>query len=196
MILSDKDIKKYIKEGKIIIKPKPNFKRQLGSASFDLRLGNEFRVFEHTKKPFIDTKDPKTFKNITQLIKLKNKEAFVFQPNQFVLAVTLEEVSLPDDIAARIDGRSSLGRLGIVVHSTAGHVDPGFRGRINLEMENIGMIPILLYPGTRICQLVFESLSSPVKVPYFKKKGAKYLDTKFPEESRLDREINFNRKRR
>ncbi len=187
MILSDRDIKKYIKMGKIKIKPEPDFKKQLGSASLDLRLGNEFRVFNHVKKPFIDTKDPKTFKNITHLIKIKDKEPFVFQPGQFILGVTLEEISLPDGVAARVDGRSSIGRLGIVVHSTAGHVDAGFRGRINLEMENIGMMPVLLYPGTRICQLVFELLSSSAEIPYYKKKGAKYLGTKSPEESKLEK---------
>jgi len=187
MILSDKDIKKYIKEGKIKIKPKPNFKEQLGSASLDLRLGNEFRVFNHTRKPFIDTRKPETFNDMTELIKIKDDETFVFQPGQFILGITIEEVSLPDNIVARIDGRSSIGRLGIVIHSTAGHVDAGFRGRINLEMENIGMMPILLYPGTRICQLIFEELSSPVETPYYKKKGAKYVGAKSPEESKLEK---------
>jgi len=187
MILSDKDIKKYIKEGKIKIRPKPNFKEQLGSASLDLRLGNEFRVFNHTRKPFIDTRNPETFKDMTELIKIKDDEAFVFQPGQFILGITIEKVSLPDNIVARIDGRSSIGRLGIVIHSTAGHVDAGFRGRINLEMENIGMMPILLYPGTRICQLIFEELSSPVETPYYKKKGAKYVGAKSPEESKLEK---------
>ncbi len=187
MILSDREIKKYLKIGKIKLNPKPNLKEQLGAASLDLRLGNEFRVFDHIKKPFIDIKDPRTFKNITQLIKIKNGESFVFQPGQFILAVTYEEVFLADDIAARIDGRSSLGRLGIVVHSTSGHIDPGFRGKITLEVENIGMMPILLYPGTKICQLVFESLSSPAETPYYKKKGAKYLRAKTPQESKLEK---------
>lgn len=188
MILSDRDIKKYIREGKIKIKPKPMLSKQLGSASLDLRLGNEFRVFDHTKNPFIDTKKPKTFKSITQLIKLKNSQPFVFQPGQFTLAATLEEVFLPDDIAARIDGRSSIGKLGIVIHSTAGHIDPGFRGKITLEMSNIGVVPVLLYPGMRICQLVFENLSSPAETPYFKKKTAKYLGGKSPTESKLDQD--------
>ena len=187
MVLSDRDIKKYIKEGKIKIKPKPDFKEQLGSASLDLRLGNEFRVFDHIRKPFVDTKNSKTFENITELIKIKNSEPFVFQPGQFVLAVTLEEISLSDDIVARIDGRSSIGRLGIVIHSTAGHIDAGFQGRVNLEMENIGMMPVLLYPGMRICQLVFQELSSPAETPYYKKKGAKYLRAKSPEESKLEK---------
>lgn len=187
MILSDRDIQKYIKMGKIKIKPIPNLKKQLASASLDLRLGNKFRIFNHIKKPFIDTKNPKTFQNITHLVKIKDSEPFVFQPHQFILAITLEEICLPPDMAARIDGRSSLGRLGIVVHSTAGHIDPGFRGKLTLEMENIGMIPVLLYPGTKICQLVFEELSSTSQIPYYKKKGAKYLGTKSPGESKLEK---------
>ncbi len=186
MILSDRDIKKLIDEGKIKITPKPNLEEQLGSASLDLRLDNEFMVFEHTKKSFIDTRDPETFKGMTSMVKITDDEPFIFHPGDFVLGVTIEEVCLPDDVAARIDGRSSLGRLGIVIHSTAGHIDPGFHGKIVLEMENIGMIPILLYSKTRICQLVFEPLSSPTTKPYYKKKGAKYVNAKHPQESKLE----------
>ncbi|MFA5013261.1 MAG: dCTP deaminase [Candidatus Paceibacterota bacterium] len=186
MILSDREIKKYLEENKIQITPKPNLDEQLGSASLDLRLDNEFMVFEHTKNPYIDTRKPETFRDITRLVRIGDDEAFVFHPGEFVLASTEEEIFLPDDIAARIDGRSSLGRLGIVIHSTAGHIDPGFKGKIVLEMENIGMIPILLYPKTRICQLVFEPLSSPSTRPYYKKAGAKYVGAQHPEESKLE----------
>ncbi|HOS88038.1 MAG TPA: dCTP deaminase [Candidatus Pacearchaeota archaeon] len=186
MILSDREIKKFLAENKIQITPAPNIEEQVGSASLDLRLGDEFMIFEHTKNPYIDTRKPETFSNITHLIKVSENEPFVFQPGEFVLSSTLEEIFLPDDIAARIDGRSSLGRLGIVIHSTAGHIDPGFKGKIVLEMENIGMIPILLYPQTRICQLVFEMLSSPTTNPYYKKKNAKYIGAQSPQESKLE----------
>lgn len=186
MILSDREIKKLLDEKRIQITPEPNLEEQLGSASLDLRLDSEFMVFEHTKNPYIDTRKPETFQNITRLVKLQDDEPFVFHPGEFVLASTEEEVFLPDDVAARIDGRSSLGRLGIVIHSTAGHIDPGFKGKIVLEMENIGMIPILLYPKTRICQLVFEPLSSPTTKPYHKKPGAKYVNVDHPQESRLE----------
>jgi len=186
MILSDRDIKKLIEEKRIQITPNPNLDEQLGSASLDLRLGDEFAIFEHTKKSFIDTRDQESFKGMTRMVKIENGEPFVFHPGEFVLGVTMEEVFLPDDVAARIDGRSSLGRLGIVIHSTAGHIDPGFKGKIVLEMENIGMIPVLLYPETRICQLVFEPLSSPTTNPYYKKKNAKYVDAKHPQESKLE----------
>jgi dCTP deaminase len=186
MILSDREIQKLLEENKIQIDPKPNLEEQLGSASLDLRLGDEFMIFEHTKKPFIDTRDPESFKGMTRTVKITDAEPFVFHPGEFVLGVTAETVFLPDDVAARIDGRSSLGRLGIVIHSTAGHIDPGFKGKIVLEMENIGMIPVLLYSGTRICQLVFEQLSSPTTKPYHKKKGAKYVNAEHPQESKLE----------
>jgi len=186
MILSDREIQKLLDEGKIQIDPKPNLDEQLGSASLDLRLGDEFMVFEHTKKPFIDTRDAESFKGMTRTVKIGKDEPFIFHPGEFVLGVTDETVFLPDDVAARIDGRSSLGRLGIVIHSTAGHIDPGFKGKIVLEMENIGMIPVLLYAGTRVCQLVFEQLSSPTMKPYHKKKGAKYVNAEHPQESKLE----------
>jgi len=185
MILSDRDIKKYIKEGKIKIQPKPILAKQLGPASLDIRLGNAFRVFNHTRKPYIDPKDHQTFKGLTKLVKIRNNQSFVFQPGQFILAATLEEISLPNDIGARIEGRSSWGRLGIIVHSTAGYIDPGFKGCLTLEMSNIGMLPVLLYPGMRICQLAFENLTSPAEIPYPKKKDSKYFGDKLPQESKI-----------
>ncbi|MCD6429237.1 dCTP deaminase [bacterium] len=189
MILSDRDIKKYIKEGKIKITPKPNFEIQLGPASLDFRLGNEFRVFNHTTKPYIDPKDAETFHNLTELIKIQEDSPFVLQPGQFILGITLEEIELPDDVGARIEGRSSWGRLGIIVHSTAGYIDPGFKGRLTLEISNIGMLPILLYPGMRICQIAFETLSSPAEKPYPQKKDAKYFGDKNPQESRIHKDL-------
>lgn len=185
MILSDKDIKKYLDERRIIIKPSPDLAKQLGPASLDIRLGNEFKIFNHSKKAYVDPMDSKTFEGLTDLVKIENGQYFVFQPGQFILAVTLEEVSIPDDIGARIEGRSSWGRLGVIIHSTAGYVDPGFSGRMTLEMKNIGMLPVFLRPGARICQLAFEKLSSPAVIPYSKKKGAKYFRDMLPTESRL-----------
>jgi dCTP deaminase len=174
MLLSDKEIKKYILEKKIILKPLPDFNSQLGPASLDIRLGNEFRIFNSNKKPYIDPKDPDTFLGLTKLVKIKDNEKFILHPREFVLGVTLEEINLPANIGARIEGRSSWGRLGLIVHSTAGYIDPGFKGRLTLEMSNIGNIPIILYPGLRICQLAFELLSSPAENPYSKRKNSKY----------------------
>lgn len=189
MILSDRQIKEYIDQGKIKVNPLPDMKESLGSSSLDLSLGNEFRVFNHTQKPYIDTKKPESFKDMTTMVKISGPdEYFVVQPGEFILGITREEVQLPDDLSARIDGRSSLGRLGIAVHSTAGHIDAGFRGRITLEISNIGMVPILLHPEMRVCHLVFEVLSSPAEVPYYKKKSAKYMGDSAPQESRLDSE--------
>ena len=185
MILSDRDIKKYIEEGRIKIHPLPDFEIQLGPASLDVRLDNIFRVFNHTQIPYIDPKNKSTFENLTEVIKVEENKPFVLQPGQFILASTLEEVELPDDIGARIEGRSSWGRLGIIVHSTAGYIDPGFRGKITLEMSNIGMLPVLLYPGMRIYQLSFEKLSSPAQKPYPQKKDAKYFGDRLPQESKI-----------
>ncbi len=189
MILSDKDIKKFFGEGKIKIKPEPNWEIQLGPASVDFRLGDEFRIFNHTTNPYIDPQKEKTFHNLTKKIKIQDKLPLVIQPRQFILGVTLEEIELPDNIGARIEGRSSWGRLGIIIHSTAGYVDPGFRGRLTLEISNIGMLPVLLYPGMRLCQIAFESLSSPAETPYYKKKDVKYFGDTEPQESRIHKDL-------
>lgn len=188
MILSDKDIRAALAEGRIKVTPKPDLKTQLGTSSLDLSLGDSFLVFKHRKKPFIDPLDPKTIEGMTEEIKISKKQPYVLQPGEFCLAAIHEWVELPDDMSARIDGRSSLGRLGLVIHSTAGHIDAGFKGTITMEITNIGMMPILLYPKMRICQLVFEPLSSPAERPYTKKPGAKYHSKKKAAESKLSRE--------
>ncbi|MEK7556477.1 MAG: dCTP deaminase [Patescibacteria group bacterium] len=188
MILSDRDIKRALKEGLIRVQPKPNLKEQLGSSSLDLRLGHSFRVFTHRKRPFIDPLNPETTRDMTEEITISRKEPYVVQPGEFVLASTLEWVEIPDNLSARIDGRSSLGRLGLVIHSTAGHIDAGFKGVITMELTNVGMMPILLYPNMRVCQLVFEQLSSRVDQPYTKKPGAKYFGKKRAVETGLSKE--------
>jgi len=188
MILSERNIKKYIKEGKIDIIPRPNLKEQVGPASIDFRLGNEFRIFNHIKKPFIDPKDPSSFKGLTTMLRLKKDEPFVLQPNQFVLGVTKEELYISEAVGARIEGKSSWGRLGLIVHSTAGYIDPGFKGRLTLEMLNIGQVPILLRPGIKICQIAFEDLSSPAEVSYSQRKSSKYYGDKHPQESKIYKE--------
>ena len=188
MILSDRDIVKAIKEKRIAIRPKPDLATQLGSSSLDLRLGYDFRIFKHRKQPFVDPFDPKTTEGMTELVKITKTEPYVIHPNEFVLASTLEWVEWADDLAARIEGRSSLGRLGLVVHSTASHIDAGWRGNITLELRNIGMVPILLYPKMRICQLMFEPLSTAADVPYHKKAGAKYRSPTSVKESGISQE--------
>lgn len=188
MILSDKDIKKYLQNGQISIDPVPNLVKVLGSCSIDMRLGNSFRVFEHSKHAYIDPFDAKRSEEVTKLIEIKTGEPFILHPNDFVLATTIESFSLPDDLLARLEGRSSLGRLGVVVHSTASIFEPGWKGKIVMELGNLGTMPIALYPGMRICALTFEQLSTKVEVPYHKKKGAKYVNQDSPLASKMSLE--------
>lgn len=196
MVLSDKDIKKALKTGRIKIRPSPDLKTQLGSCSLDLRLGDTFRLFNHSKVAYIDPLDPaKNGKNVTKEVKVKKKESFIMQPGDFVLATTVENVQLADDILARLEGRSSLGRIGIIVHSTAAIFDPGWRGKVVMELGNLGRMPVALYPGMRICSLTFEEVSSKVETPYWKKKGAKYVDQKGPEPSKLFKEKKNSQKK-
>ncbi len=188
MVLSDGDIKKAMLQNRIIITPKPDLKTQLGSCSIDLRLGSTFRVFDHSRNAFIDPSKKDYSNEITKEVKVKKGESFMMQPGDFVLAVTLEKVKIPSDIMGRLEGRSSLGRLGIVVHSTASIFDPGWDGKPVLELGNLGRMAVKLTPGMRICAMTFEELSSPSEVPYTKKKFAKYKIQDGPNESRIHEE--------
>lgn len=188
MILSDRDIKKALQEGKIKITPKIDFITQLGSCSVDLKLGNVFRIFNHSKCAYIDTREK--IKNLTKKVIVKKGEQFIMQPGEFVLASSEENLELADDLLARLEGRSSLGRLGITIHSTAAVFEPGWRGKVVMELGNLGKMPVALYPGMRICSLTFEMLTSPAQVPYYKKKGAKYVGQKEPIPSRLSEEMD------
>lgn len=174
MVLSDRDIKMALQTGRIKVVPSPDLKTQLGSCSIDLRLGNVFRVFEHSRYPYIDPSKKDYSNEVTREVSLKNGELFVMQPSDFVLASTLEKITIADDLVGRLEGRSSLGRLGIVVHSTASIFDPGWDGNAVLELGNLGRMAVSLTPGMRICAMTFEKLSSPSEVPYNKKKSAKY----------------------
>jgi len=178
MILSDRDIKKALKSKRIRVTPPLNLRTQLGSCSIDLRLGKQFRVFNHSKYAFIDPNNPKLVTDMMTEVTLKNNDPFILQPGDFVLATTVENIELPDDLIGRLEGRSSLGRLGIVVHSTASIFDPGWSGVVVMELGNMGRMPVALYPNMRICSMTFEELSSPVDVPYSKKKSAKYIGQK------------------
>lgn len=188
MVLSDRDIKKCLQEGKIVITPSPDLSSQLGSCSIDLRLGNVFRVFEHSRFPYIDPFKKETGEDITREIVIEDNSPFIIQPGDFVLGTTAEYIEVPSDLTGRLEGRSSIGRLGVVIHSTAAHIECGFKGHIALELANMGKMPVALYPGMRICSLSFEQLTSPAEVPYYKKKGAKYVGQKGPEESKIHEE--------
>ena len=181
VVLSDRDVRKLIEEGKIVIEP-VDLEKQLMPVGIDLRLGNEFRIFRISYKSHIDpSKDG--IVELTELVHVNDGEPFIIHPGEFVLGVTKEYIKLPNNIMARIDGRSSLGRLGIVVHSTAGHVDPGFEGKLTLEITNIGKLPVALFPGMKFCSLIFEKISSPVEREY--KKFGKYAGQKLPTESKI-----------
>lgn len=187
MILSDRDIKKAIASGRIKISPKPDLKVQLGSCSIDLRLGSKFRIFEYSKFPYIDPSS-KIAGNMTTEIIVRDGEPFILQPGDFCLATTIERFVLPPDLLARLEGRSSLGRLGIVVHSTASIFEPGWNGVVVMELGNLGRMPVALYPKMRVCALTFEELTSPAMVPYNKKKSAKYAGQSSPLPSKIAEE--------
>jgi dCTP deaminase len=171
MILSDKDIKSSISSGRILIDPELK-DEQFQSAWIDLTLGNEFRIFKSTQSAMVDPKRPE---EITELVAVNNDKPFIIHPGEFVLGSVNEYIKFPDDLAGAVDGRSSLGRLGVVVHITSTFVDPGWEGKLVLEITNVGKMPVALYPGMRICKLVFMELSSPCERPYYMKKDAKYL---------------------
>src|ERR1700676_3920685 len=184
MVLSDVDIRRYIQEGKIKITP-PLPPEQFGSCSVDFRLGGEFSVFEHSRHAFIDLRDKTSIQDLMRSITVPPGEPFIMQPGEFALAITDETLELDDDVLGRLEGRSSLGRIGIIVHGTAGLFDPGWSGKATLDLGNLGRRPVALYPGMRICSFTFEQLSTPVSVPYYKKVGNKYAGQDRPVASRL-----------
>jgi dCTP deaminase len=188
MVLSDKDIKKAINNGEIVVDPRPDFEHALGSCSLDLRLGDTFRVFDQSKHGFIDPSKKDYGNEITREIKIKAGEDFIMHPGDFVLAVTLENVKISPKLMGRLEGRSSLGRLGIVVHSTASIFDPGWDGKPVLELGNLGKMAVSLRVGMRICAMTFEELSSPSERPYVNKLNAKYVGQSEPLESRIHEE--------
>ena len=184
MVLSDVDIRRYLALGKIKISPELP-PEQFGSCSVDFRLGNEFNVFEHSRHPFIDLRNKRGIEDLMRPVMVENDDAFILQPREFVLAITEECLELDDDVLGRLEGRSSLGRIGIIVHGTAGLFDPGWSGKATLELSNLGRMPVALYPGMRICSFTFEQLSSPSSVPYRLKAGNKYAGQTRPLASRL-----------
>jgi len=194
MVLSDRYIRRYLADGRIKITPEPNLEEALGPCTVDFQLGNIFKIFNHSKYPYIDPRDPHLTAEVMKEIVIPDSEPFIMRPGEFVLATTVEELELSDDLLARLEGRSSLGRLGIIVHSTAARFDPGWIGRPVMELGNIGVMAVALYPGMRICSFTFEELSSPVDTPYRNKKGAKYAGQTAPEPSKLAEEFESRRK--
>jgi dCTP deaminase len=188
MVLSDVDIRRYMAEGRIRVSPElPD--TQIGSCSVDFRLGNMFSIFEHSRHPYIDLRDTTAIQKLMRTIEVPDGEAFILQPREFALAITMESLELDADVLGRLEGRSSLGRIGIIVHGTAGLFDPGWRGKATLELSNLGIMPVALYPGMKICSFTFEQLTTPSSRPYHAKPGNKYAGQTTPLASKLAGEL-------
>jgi dCTP deaminase len=196
MVLSDRHIRKFLEEGRIKVTPKPNLEKQLGPCTIDFHLDNIFKIFDHSKYPFIDPQNPDLSSKLMKEIRINDEKPFIMRPGEFVLTTTKEELILPDDLIGRLEGRSSLGRLGIIVHSTAARFDPGWIGKPVMELGNIGVMPVALYPGMRICSFTFEEVSSIVETPYTQKKAAKYAHQQAPDASKLAEEFGEKNKKR
>jgi dCTP deaminase len=181
MLMSDCDIRASIEAGLIGLDPLEM--GLLQPSSIDVRLDRFFRLFDNHKYAFIDPAEQQD--ELTRLIEVDPKEPFILHPGEFVLGSTYEFVTLPDDVAARLEGKSSLGRLGLLTHSTAGFVDPGFKGHVTLELSNVATLPIKLWPGMKICQLCFFKLTSPSEHPYGSEKySSRYQGQRGPTASR------------
>jgi len=181
MILPDHEIRKYLEEGRLAIEPLEDREKQIQAAWVDLRLGSEFKVFKHTDEAFIDSRNPKEYTREHKC----NGRPFILHPGEFVLGITKERIRIPSDLAGYVDGRSSLGRLGVTAHITSGWVDPGFSGRLVLEISNLGKMPVTLHPGMRMCKLILMKLNSPAEKPYDQRETSKYRDQDAVEQSRI-----------
>ncbi len=187
MVLSDQTIREEIDAGRIVVDPFDPAMVQ--PSSIDLRVDSSYRVFNNSLYPYIDVKQP--MEDLTELVRTGEDEAFILHPGEFVLGQTLERVQIPDDLVARLEGKSSLGRLGLLIHSTAGFVDAGFSGNLTLELSNVANLPITIYHGMPIGQLSFMRMDRPVEIPYgADAKGSKYQDQAEPTASRYY--LNFS----
>jgi dCTP deaminase len=190
MIFSDKTMKEALAEGRILIDPfEESF---IQPSSIDLRVAEVFRTFENHKYSVIDPKAPQ--EDLTTSVKATEEQPFILHPGEFVLGSTLEAVGLADDVVARLEGKSSLGRLGLLIHSTAGFIDPGFEGHITLELSNVANLPIAIYPGMKIGQISFYQMTTPAENPYGSSElGSKYQGQRGPTPSRMHQDFDFNR---
>jgi len=181
MVLSDRSIRRLVADGRIGIDPFDDSLVQ--PSSVDVRVDRYFRVFRNSRYPFIDVKKP--MEDLTELVEIDGDEPFILHPGEFVLGSTLERVTLPDDLVARLEGKSSLGRLGLLIHSTAGFIDPGWDGHVTLELSNVANLPITIYYGMKIGQLSFVEMTEAAESPYGSSKlGSKYRGQTGPTPSR------------
>ncbi|OGZ67161.1 MAG: dCTP deaminase [Candidatus Staskawiczbacteria bacterium RIFCSPHIGHO2_02_FULL_34_10] len=189
MILSDRDIKKYLKEGKISIKPL--FPSSIQPASVDLHLGADFLVFRTHKGVCIDPKEP--IENLMEKVTINNDKQFIIHPGEFALGMTYEIIGVADDMVGRLEGKSSIGRMGLIIHATAGYLDPGNKLKMTLELHNVSTLPIKLYYKMPIAQMSFTPLSSKADNPYSKKrKGSKYYGNMKPKASQYWKNFKEN----
>jgi dCTP deaminase len=187
VLLSDRDIRAELESKRVVLDPYDT--EMLQPSSVDVRIDRYFRLFDNHKYAVIDPSEEQP--DLTRLVEVSSDEAFVLHPGEFVLASTYEVVTLPDDVAARLEGKSSLGRLGLLTHSTAGFIDPGFSGHVTLELSNVATLPIKLWPGMKIGQLCFFRLSSPAESPYGSNAmGSRYQGQRGPTASRSYRSVH------
>ena len=188
MVLSDRSIRAEIEGGRIVVDPyDPDL---VQPSSIDVRVDRRFRVFHNARYPYIDVRQQ--MEGLTELVEVEEPEPFILHPGEFVLGQTLEQVTLPDDLVARLEGKSSLGRLGLLIHSTAGFVDAGFSGNLTLELSNVANLPITIYHGMPIGQISFMRMDSPVENPYGSgETGSKYQGQAEPTPSRFH--LNFEK---
>ena len=188
MVLSDKTIRELLAAGRIEIEPYDP--ALLQPSSVDVRVDRYFRVFHNARYPFIDVKEPQ--EELTELVEIDGERPFILHPGEFVLGSTFERIKLPDDLVARLEGKSSLGRLGLLIHSTAGFIDPGWDGHVTLELSNVANLPITIYEGMPIGQISFMRMDGPVERPYGSDAtGSKYQGQAEPTPSRFY--LNFDK---
>ena len=188
-VLSDRDIRAAMEAGDVVIRPYDP--KDLQPSSVDLHVDRRFRVFRNNRYPYIDVRHPQP--DLTELVTIADDEPFILHPGEFVLGQTLEWTELPNDLVARLEGKSSLGRLGLLIHSTAGYVDPGWKGNLTLELSNVANLPIALYYGMKIGQISFFRMSSEVERPYGSPElGSKYQGQSEPTASAFHRDFGSN----
>jgi len=186
-VLSDRDIRAAIEAGEVVIKPYDP--QDLQPSSVDLHLDRRFRVFRNNRYAYIDVRSPQP--DLTEMLSVADDEPFILHPGEFVLGQVLEWVELPDNLVSRLEGKSSLGRLGLLIHSTAGYVDPGWKGNLTLELSNVANLPIALYYGMKIGQISFFRMSSSVERPYGSPElGSKYQGQSEPTASAFHRDFS------
>lgn len=188
MILGDRDLKLRLERGDLVVTPLDDPELQIQPASIDLRLSDEFMVYKLPHLAAIDPQDSESISRYTERLVIASSGHFILHPGEFALGATLESVKIPSDLVARVEGRSSIGRMAVVVHATAGFIDPGFEGQITLELSNLGRLPVKLSPGMRISQIVLHEMKSPAERPYGPERGSKYLGQCGPIPSRISSE--------